>query len=434
MATFAVIGKPILHSLSPVIQLAAMRAAGIKGSYLRLAVDSVIEAIQLCKEIGIEGLNVTAPFKEEAAQVAHILDEDSKQLQAANTLRIQGNSISAYNTDTYGVYQALQTSGIEIKKKRALVLGAGGAAKAAALGLMNAGATVCIANRTIEKAKKLGGELGCSYCDLSQTSLQKAVEESQIIISTLPLSADYIQALSPSHVVFDAIYKVETPLARAAEKAGATLIPGAQWLIHQGIKSFEIFTKKNVSHYVMHDALQETVRKKPKRISLIGMMGSGKTTLGKVLAQKLSMPFYDLDNELERDIGMTIPECIKTKGEPFFREVESKILNKYFTEHVGIFACGGGAILSSDNRALLKAQSLPILFWSSAPTLASRVEGDPHRPLLDGGDVTGKIQSLLKVRKDLYLEASELVISTEIPEEEKITERLMYEINSTWPF
>src|SRR3989338_1356566 len=182
---FAVAGKPVLHSISPQVHNAGFASLGISAAYIRLSAGSGSEAIATARQMGISGLSVTAPFKEEVFGLCKALDPNARATGAVNTVLIGRRVLSGFNTDVDGVRLALEQNGVRISKKRAVVIGAGGAARAAAFVLPKAGASVTIANRTTHKAEKLAREFGCASCGLEKKELSAALSDAGILVSTV---------------------------------------------------------------------------------------------------------------------------------------------------------------------------------------------------------------------------------------------------------
>ncbi len=147
-------------------------------------------------------------------------------------------------------------------------------------------------------------------------------------------------------------------------------------------------------------------------IILIGMMGSGKTTVGKLLAKQLGKTFVDSDEEIQRRTGVTIPHIFDVEGEIGFRQRESAALEELTTRHDIVLATGGGAVLSSHNRALLKQGGLVVYLKSNVHDLWQRTRHDHNRPLLQTADPRAKLQELYEQRDSLYAEIADVVMHT----------------------
>ena len=147
---------------------------------------------------------------------------------------------------------------------------------------------------------------------------------------------------------------------------------------------------------------------------LVGLMGSGKSILGKQLASRLSLELVDLDDSIVAQVGKTIPEIFKDEGEEAFRAWESKVLAEALAQdNEQIIATGGGAVLSAENRVLMKQGGHVIWLDASPEVLAQRIAGDTNRPLLDDVDPLFKMISLATQRNPLYAEVADLRVDTE---------------------
>ena len=142
-----------------------------------------------------------------------------------------------------------------------------------------------------------------------------------------------------------------------------------------------------------------------KTVALVGMMGAGKTSLGRRLATRLDVPFKDADHEIEVAAGLSVSEIFEKFGEPYFRDGERRVIARLLTEPPHIMATGGGAYMDPVTRAAMKEGAVTI--WLKAPLefLVARVKKRDTRPLLRGGDVREKIEKLLQEREPVYAEA-----------------------------
>lgn len=134
---------------------------------------------------------------------------------------------------------------------------------------------------------------------------------------------------------------------------------------------------------------------------LIGFMGTGKTTIGRGLATYLFLPFVDLDEEIEEEIGISIPMIFSSYGEAFFRQIERENLQRILEREGQVIATGGGTPLHKENRVLIKERGLPILLYSSVPVILERM-AQTDRPLLQVKDRKEEIERLLKEREEAY--------------------------------
>jgi shikimate kinase len=150
----------------------------------------------------------------------------------------------------------------------------------------------------------------------------------------------------------------------------------------------------------------------PQNIFLVGLMGAGKTSVGKMLSKRLSKAFYDSDQEIERVTGVKIPVIFEIEGERGFRARESKMLSELVCRDNIVLATGGGAVLSEQNRRLLASHGTVIYLRATANDLWRRTRHDKNRPLLQTGDPLERLQELLAQRDPLYREVADIVIDT----------------------
>ncbi len=145
------------------------------------------------------------------------------------------------------------------------------------------------------------------------------------------------------------------------------------------------------------------------RVVLIGLMGSGKSSIGRRLATRLELPLIDLDEYIVKETGLGIPEIFSRHGECEFRRLEHKALSKAIRRRA-VIATGGGVVLSAENRVLLK-QHPPVIWLKAEPEfLARRIEGDTNRPLVAAGDALEKLRELARVRHPLYAECANFIL------------------------
>ena len=161
-----------------------------------------------------------------------------------------------------------------------------------------------------------------------------------------------------------------------------------------------------------------------KNVYLIGMMGSGKTTTGQALAKLLSVPFVDLDEQIVQTAGHSINEIFKTKGEPYFRQLEADVLRKVSGSSGQVVATGGGIVINSENRAKLKSTGFVIYLKTGINTLWDRVKTKKDRPLLATADPKQTFTELFQFRAPLYAESSERVFLTDHKTPEAVAQEI----------
>lgn len=233
----AVVGNPIAHSKSPLIFRFLFDAVNLEYSYEKLLLHSAEEIPALFKN-GYTGINITAPFKQRVIPFLDELSEDACRIGSVNTVVFSKGKLVGYNTDYIGVLHALEENGSDLSEKKCLIIGAGGAARAAIYGLKKRNTKIQVYNRSEHKARLLATEFAIDF--LCDDDLQKSVTEADILIDTLPAC---IQVLKPQWLhkrltILDASYPKSVYDGSEAKQ----LIGGEHWLLHQAIPAFEWFT------------------------------------------------------------------------------------------------------------------------------------------------------------------------------------------------
>ncbi len=255
-------GSPLSHSLSPAMHNAAFTELGIAGRYLLFpaAEDELGDLLELMAMLDIKGLNVTIPHKSAIIGLVDEVDEVAGKVGAVNTVLNKDGTLIGKNTDVSGLRQALENASVVIEGKNALVIGAGGAARASCYLLSQMGATLFVTNRTMTKAQELAELFGGKAIDLDQISSAGP----EVIINCTPSGMSGFpddMPLSPSlfgpgMFVMDMIYNpARTRFLEEAAARGATTMSGIEMLIYQAIDSFEIWTGKRPSYGTMAKAL-----------------------------------------------------------------------------------------------------------------------------------------------------------------------------------
>ena len=271
-----VIGDPVSHSRSPAMHNAAFAALGLDWCYVPLLVkaERFAAALRGLVALGFVGANVTIPHKERAAVLADELSEAARAVGAVNTLTVQGERLLGDNTDVGGTLRALDEAGVRVAGCRAVVLGAGGAARGVAYALAQARAAVTLANRTPERAERLAAELApvvgapLEAIPLGDgQALQARLEDAALLVNTtsvgmhprpdrspLPEGVRY----PPDLAVLDLVYAPQqTRLLRDAAAQGCRTVEGLRVLIHQGALSFEAWTGRPAPLEVMARAVEQ---------------------------------------------------------------------------------------------------------------------------------------------------------------------------------
>jgi shikimate dehydrogenase len=270
-----VIGHPIGHSLSPAIHNAAFRACGLDWTYAAFDVPagSGGDAVRAVRALGLVGLSVTMPLKEEAAAAVDRLVGDAAALSAVNTVSLDpGGALVGESTDGGGFIDSLADHGVELAGRRAVVFGAGGAARAVVLALAGAEAgSIVVVNRRLERAEAaaaLGGPGAWAVATGDLT--EDVVAAADLVVNATPLGMAGTGAalesvvdpgwLGRRHTVVDLVYRpLETALLRAAAERGARPVDGLGMLVHQAARQFRRWTALDPPVEVMFDAARQAI-------------------------------------------------------------------------------------------------------------------------------------------------------------------------------
>jgi len=269
-----VLGDPVAHSLSPAMHNAAFQALGLDWCYvpLHVAPERMEAALPGLVALGFVGANVTIPHKERAAELSAELSPTARAVGAVNTLIVRNGALYGDNTDVGGILRALAEAGVDLPGRAAVVLGAGGSARAAAYALAGAGCRVTVANRHAARAESLAAlltaQLGREVEAIAlgdEVALQARLEGTAVLVNTTAAGmephADESPlpervALHPGLAVLDLVYAPrQTLLLRRAAAAGCRTIEGLRVLIHQGALSFEMWTGQPAPVDVMSRAI-----------------------------------------------------------------------------------------------------------------------------------------------------------------------------------
>jgi shikimate dehydrogenase len=271
-AVYGIIGHPVKHSLSPLMQTAAFKALGIDAIYVPFEVDpeNLGEAVNGLRVLNVRGFNVTVPHKEGIIEYLDFVDEDAEFLGAVNTVKNEDGQLNGYNTDADGFFRSLIEEGVELDGRRVTMFGAGGAARAVGYAVLKGGAKFLnIVNRNFSRGKSVGELLGkrgnVLVFPLKENTVATLLKDTDIVINTTsagmkpddPPLFDY--SLIPEGItVVDIIYNpAETPLLKAAKGKGCKIVNGLGMLIHQGAIAFKIWTGREAPVEVMKKILKE---------------------------------------------------------------------------------------------------------------------------------------------------------------------------------
>ena len=274
---FAVIGHPIGHSLSPVMHNASMKSIGYDGIYLALDVhpDRLMSTLPVMQDMGFSGVNLTVPHKEIAFQGLSQLDETARLYGAVNTVAFNDNEMIGYNTDGYGFLKALEESfGKRVENDRVFILGCGGAGRAIALLAAKEGASsIILADINQSRIEQLINEVSSQFPSakidyaIDKESQINQCKSADLVIQASPIGMNLDdevllpkEAFHSNQRVFDLIYMYpETGILSVAKKEGAEISNGLGMLLHQGAKSFHIWTGEDPDINIMRSSLKKEV-------------------------------------------------------------------------------------------------------------------------------------------------------------------------------
>ena len=272
------IGNPVEHTLSPVIHNTIAETMNESMVYVAFPVaDDIESAVKGAYALGIQGMNITVPYKSDAIPFLADLDKEAEIIGAVNTLVRTENGYKGYNTDLPGLYRAILSEGIEVKGSRVIIVGAGGAARAAAfMCAFNGAERVVILNRTVEKAERIAEEVkdktGFTAMEVKSISDYNSIEgEGYLVLQATKVGLYPKTEESPitdeaffkkAAVVYDLIYTPQqTMFMQLAAKQGVAAYNGLKMLLYQGVSAYEMWNQVSVPEEVVEKAYQALLDK-----------------------------------------------------------------------------------------------------------------------------------------------------------------------------
>lgn len=442
MKKYYLLGEKLSHSYSAVIH----SFFGLDYSLRELPPEKLSEFV---KSKEFDGLNVTMPYKKSIVPLLDEVDGIAEKTGAVNTVLNKNGKLIGYNTDYYGMKYALEAAKITLKGKDVLILGSGGAGIVAEkLAIDEGAASVKIVSRN--------GKL--NYENIYDR------EKTQVIINATPVgtfpfadgAACDVSRFKNLEGAFDCVYNpFRSKFVLDAEKIGARACGGLTMLVAQAVYSEKIWDETTVgiadgtaektadgtfetangtakkTADITADGSAETadcenkiravlgeVLKRETNISLVGMPGAGKTTVGRILAEKLGMGFCDTDEEIEKIAGESPEKIIEKYGEERFREIETEVAESVSSLRGVVIATGGGTILREKNVEKLRSCGIVIWLGRDLNLLAQN-----NRPL----SKSMPISRLFKQREEYYVAASDKKIEND-EAAEKTAEKIITEI------
>lgn len=427
------IGKPVRHTLSPVIHGRLSELYGYNEVYVPFEVDGegLGDAVRGAHALGVLGLNVTVPHKNNVMEFLADIDEGAAAIGAVNTLVRGDGGYKGYNTDEMGLARELSSYGIGLAGERVVILGAGGAARAVAYMCAVGGAEqVFILNRTLHKAAEIAddmnGHFGRNIMKPMELSDYKTLRADGVGDGFVVFQATSI-GLAPNvdaaviddeefyklvKVGVDLIYNpFETKFMKLCREAGARAYNGLRMLLYQGVAAYELWNGISVSE-AMCDKVYDSLLKAARRnVILVGFMGCGKTTVGQALASELGYEFVDVDEYIERSEKREIKDIFADEGEEYFRELETRAVDELnaVCSHC-VISTGGGLPMRDVNVSGLRRLGSIFYLRVTPDEVIRRLAGDTTRPLLQADDVVARVSSLMEQREQRYADAADYAL------------------------
>lgn len=257
----------------------AMEAAQVDGYYTRISCASSEEALRVMKTLNMKGCNITAPFKEDIVRNLDMYDSRVQQAGCSNLVLLKDNQFVGYNTDVNGIFQSLSEMEMDFQGKSALIVGYGGAARAAAYTLKMMQMQTFVTGKNPNKIEEFSRKMGCAPVDFE--NIQEAIDHAAVVVSTVPKEAVLLHQVTfvEQQVVLDCSYN-NPALEQKVTSRNGYYINGKRWLLYQGAPSFKILTGKEAPAETMFNALKEA----PKRPSIISVISSSESILGTISA------------------------------------------------------------------------------------------------------------------------------------------------------
>ena len=360
------------------------------------------------KQRAFRGLNVTIPYKQAVIPLLDELSPAAQAIGAVNTIVNRNGRLWGDNTDFGGMRALIAHLGLDLSGRKVLILGTGGTSRTAFAVAQSLGAGQII------KVSRHPGPMDASYVQAAQDH-----SDAQIILNTTPSGmfpklAEQPLSLEPFRKlegVVDAVFNpLSTRLVLEARDRGILAQGGLYMLVAQAVLAAERFTGKSYPEDLT-DRLYRMLLHGKQNLVLIGMPGSGKSTVGRLLAEKLGRPFLDLDEEIVHREGREITEIFQQDGEAYFRDLESRVTAELSARTGLVLATGGGCVLRKENVTALRQNGCLLLLNRPLAQLLPTQD----RPLANSAE---KIRSLFETRMPIYRAAADRAVHTKDSSEE----------------
>lgn len=318
-----------------------------------------------------KGLNITIPYKKSVMSYCDTISDEGREIGSINTVVNSSGLLHGYNTDYYGFEYMLKSATISLKTRKLVILGSGGTGVMVAYAAERMGASDIIV---------VSREGPYNYGNSSRYS------DAEIIINATPIGMYPANGYVPLDInnfnrcvgLVDVIYNpLKTQLVIDAEKKGITSINGLSMLVGQAKYAGELFTGQEDSaeeRQLKIEKVVDNMEKKLSNIVLMGMPGSGKSTIGRMLAKRLKREFIDIDEKIEEKAEIPITKIFAKFGEDYFRDLESKVIKENAILNGKVISLGGGSILREVNRDIIRGNS-KIIWLKRDISLLQKKEG-----------------------------------------------------------
>ena len=448
--TCGLIGHPLGHTLSPQIHNMLAEMTGINMVYVPFDVqpEDLANALPGAMSLGLLGMNVTIPYKNRIMEGLQSVDPLAERIGAVNTLvrEKNGKGFRGYNTDMTGLYRSLQQENVAIDGESVIILGAGGVARAVAyLCAVKGAREIYLLNRTREKADRIAEEINSGEkrnCVISmQLSDYRSIPEISgkylcIQCTSIGMYPNENTAVIEDtafftmiHTGVDLVYRpLETKFLKLAAQHGAKCVSGLKMLLYQAVDAFELWNRIKITQEQADTVYRELINiiSANGNFILIGFMGSGKSTVSRILAEKLGYTCIDMDANIEQQAKMPVRDIFANRGEEAFRQMETESLHKFaeYRDHF-VLSAGGGLPLREENRMLMHRIGTVVFLRTEPLTVYERLKGDHTRPLLQGENVLQKIENLEKERENYYQMAADFVITTDQKTPQEVADEII---------
>ncbi len=402
---YGCIGEKLTHSFSKIIH------NELFDYDYQLKELSREELDEFMKRRDFKAINVTIPYKQTVIPYLYEIEKNAHEIGAVNTVVNKDGKLYGYNTDFIGMTELIDYNKILLDGRKVLILGSGGTSKTAFAVAKSLNA------KEVYRVSRGNTENCISYEDAVRRH-----NDAEIIINTTPCGMFPSIGNSPIDIncfkglegVVDAVYNpLRSALVVSALNRGIKAAGGLYMLVSQAVAAAEKFTGKTVKSEKTVAVYKKLFTEK-QNVVLIGMPGCGKSTIGKRLASQLSKRFIDTDDEILKQIGISIPEFFERYGESKFREIETKIIKELSAVQNAVIATGGGAVLNTANIDFLKENG--VVFFIDRPFQNLVYSSD--RPLSSSRDMMKKRYD---ERYDLYKACADKIIKTTQILEDNIT-------------